>query len=78
MPRDFVEERRIQRMREEMQKLHRRLRVPQQVLDLYMQDLLLRFLHTATPKEIVEHRKRFLAEQEAAGNILPPKDDANR
>jgi hypothetical protein len=78
MDRDFMEERRVQIMREETQKLYRRLRVPKEVLDLYMQHQLLRFLHTATPEEVVAHRKRFLAEQEAADNILPPKDNADR
>jgi hypothetical protein len=78
MDRDFVEERRIQRIREETEKLRRSLLVPKEVHDLYMQNPLLRFLHTAPPKEVVAHRKRFLAEQEAAGNILPPKDNADR
>jgi hypothetical protein len=77
MSRDFAEERRWQRIREESDKLYARVDPTGQLRAHYMKNPLLRFLWTASPKELAAHRKRFLAEQEAAGNILPPKDNAH-
>ena len=77
--RDFLEERRWQRMHEESDKVFARCDPTGEIRKIYMRNsLLLRFLWTASPKQLVAHRKGFLAEQEAAGNILPPKPHANR
>lgn len=61
-------------IREELERVIRRVCVSPEVKELYMQNPLLRFLGTASPKDLVEYRRRFLAEQRAAGNII---DDAN-
>lgn len=65
MTRNFREERQWQLIREELDK-----HMPPELKAIYMQSSLLRWMWTASPKELVEHRRRFLAEQKAAGNIL--------
>lgn len=69
MSRDFLEERRFQLVREQLRRI-----TPPEIEALYRQNPLLDFLMSASPKEIVAYRRRFLAEQKAAGNILPPND----
>lgn len=73
MTRDFQEERRVQMIREESERLFSR--ADPWIKELYMQSPLLRFLHTAPPKDVVEYRKRMLAEQRAAGNIIEPESE---
>jgi hypothetical protein len=68
----FTEWFRIKMIRKEIEKIHRLVGVPKETD--YAQNPLLHFPFTAPPKELI----KFLAEQEAADNILPPKHHADR
>jgi hypothetical protein len=64
MERNFVEERRWQRIQEEMRRLMEKTDPTGEIRALYMQNPLLAKMYNASPKEMVAERERIQKEME--------------